>query len=60
MNNVETPFKVEYGRKSSGRCNAPTLIPVSNGGAKVKATLLILSDELRVEMIPKICYIDVN
>ena len=48
IKNVETPFKVEYGRKSSGRGNAPTLIPVSHGGKKVKATLLILSDELGI------------
>jgi hypothetical protein len=48
ISNVVTPFKVEYGRKSSGRGNAPTLIPVSQGGKKVKATLLILSNELGI------------
>lgn len=46
--NVDTPFKIEYGRKSSKRGNAPTLIPVSEGGKKVKATLLILSHELEI------------
>ena len=56
VNNVETPFKVEYGRKSSGRGNAPTLIPISNGGAKVKATLLILSDKLRVDDAKNMLY----
>lgn len=47
--NVLTPFKIEYGRKSSKRGDAPTLIPVSNGGQKVNATLLILSEEINLE-----------
>ena len=48
ISNVETPFKIEYGRKSSGRGDAPTLIPITEGGKKVNATLLILSDELGI------------
>lgn len=43
IEDVITPFKIEYGRRSSKRGNAPTLIPVSNGGQKVKATLLSAS-----------------
>lgn len=39
---VETPFKIEFARKSSSRCNAPTVIPVENGGSHVKATILVL------------------
>jgi len=39
----ETPFEVEYARKSKGRAGAPTLVPVPNGkGSKVSASILIL------------------
>lgn len=48
IQNIETPFNIEYGRKSSERGNAPTLIPVLDGGIKVKATLLILSNKLPI------------
>ena len=48
IKNVDTPFKIEYGRKSSKRGNAPTLIPTSKGGQIVKATLLVLSNELEL------------
>lgn len=53
---VITPFNIEYGRKSSKRGNAPTLIPVSNGGQKVKATLLILKEELTLEEVKNRLY----
>lgn len=49
IKDVNTPFKIEYGRKSSKRGDAPTLIPVSNGGQEVKATLLVLSEELGLD-----------
>ncbi len=39
---VETPFRIEFARSSSSRCNAPTVIPVENGGSRVKATILVL------------------
>lgn len=39
---VETPFCIEFARSSSSRCNAPTVIPVENGGSRVKATILVL------------------
>jgi cation transport regulator ChaC len=39
---VETPFRIEFARSSSSRCNAPTVIPVESGGSCVKATILIL------------------
>lgn len=45
IKNVLTPFKVEYGRKSASRGDAPTLVPFKEGGA-VKATILVLSDTL--------------
>ena len=45
----ETPFNVEYARKSKTRGYAPTLIPVNNGGSKVNAVILVLKDEIDVE-----------
>lgn len=39
-----TPFAVEYARSSKGRGGAPTLIPVSEGGANVSAKILLLND----------------
>ncbi|KAA8485390.1 hypothetical protein BDE36_2061 [Arcticibacter tournemirensis] len=37
-----TPFAIEYARLSSTRDDAPSLIPVKEGGAKVKAQILVL------------------
>lgn len=39
---VETPFNVEFARSSTGRRGAPTLVPVDEGGARVKASILIV------------------
>lgn len=39
-----TPFEVEFARSSKGRSNAPTLIPVKEGGAKVNAKILVLQN----------------
>ena len=46
---VETPFRIEFARKSSSRCNAPTVIPVENGGSRVKATILVLKAGLTLQ-----------
>ena len=43
---VETPFKVEFARTSRGRDGAPTLVPVEEGGAHVRATILVLRKEV--------------
>ena len=43
---VETPFRVEYAWASRKRGGAPTLIPVTEGGSKVPAVLLILAPTL--------------
>lgn len=40
--NIMTPFRVEFARKSKERQGAPTLVPVNEGGASVKATLIVL------------------
>ncbi|EAZ81327.1 hypothetical protein [Algoriphagus machipongonensis] len=53
---IITPFNVEYGRKSNKRGNAPTLIPVSNGGQKVAATLLILKEDLLLDQVKNMLY----
>ena len=41
---VETPFRVEFARQSRTRGGAPTLVPVSEGGAGVKAKILVLEN----------------
>jgi hypothetical protein len=40
---VLTPFRVEFARSSLKRRGAPTLVPVSKGGAPVLAQILILN-----------------
>lgn len=44
-----TPFNVEFKRKSSTRGSAPTLIPVSEGGRRVKAVLLVLNEVITLD-----------
>ena len=44
----ETPFAVEYGRKSASRGDAPTLIPVESGGSKVNGFILILDKKTTI------------
>lgn len=41
---VETPFRVEFARTSRTRDGAPTLAPVSEGGAAVSASILVLQN----------------
>ena len=41
---VNTPFRVEFARKSRSRNYAPTLVPVAESGASVKGVILILRD----------------
>jgi cation transport regulator ChaC len=43
IDNVLTPFHVEYARPSGGRGGAPTLVPVEDGGARVRAVILTVS-----------------
>jgi hypothetical protein len=45
---VETPFRVEFARSSRTRDGAPTLVPVSSGGARVPAEVLVLDDRVTV------------
>ncbi|MGB3683110.1 MAG: hypothetical protein WA990_11560 [Rubrobacteraceae bacterium] len=43
---VETPFRVEFVRESKTRDGAPTLAPVSEGGAAVYAGILVLQNSV--------------
>jgi hypothetical protein len=44
VENVQTPFRVEFARTSRTRDGAPTLVPVSESGAQVKAKVLVLEE----------------
>lgn len=43
---VTTPFNVEFARTSGSRRGAPTLVPVSSLGAKVRARIVVLNAAL--------------
>ena len=43
---VETPFAVEFARSSRTRDGAPTLVPITQGGAQVPARVLVLDDSV--------------
>jgi hypothetical protein len=53
---LETPFAIEYGRSSSTRGGAPTLVPVNTGGAKVKATVFVLDPSISEQEAENILY----
>ncbi len=42
INDVTTPFPIEFARKSGGRGDAPTLVPVTNGGAQVNGQVFVM------------------
>jgi hypothetical protein len=45
---VVTPFSVEFARSSRTRDGAPTLVPVSEGGAHIPGSVLILDSSVAV------------
>ena len=49
LKGVQTPFNVEFARRSSTRGGAPTLVPVEEGGAPVKAVILVLEEQVSVD-----------
>ena len=54
---IETPFNIEYARQSgTTRGGAPTLVPVTSGGGKVKAKLLKLKSDMSLETIKDMLY----
>ena len=56
ITDVETPFKVEFARAAITRDGAPTLVPVTSGGAAVSASILVLKDELDEEAARDLLY----
>ena len=46
---AQTPFHVEYARSSTGRGGAPTLVPVTHGGANVQGQVLVLDPHITIE-----------
>jgi len=51
-----TPFQVEFARESTKRGGGPTLVPVANGGAHVRAVILLLREEVSVESATDMLY----
>lgn len=47
INDIETPFPIEFARSSKSRGGAPTLIPIENG-AQVIAVILVLEQSVSV------------
>jgi hypothetical protein len=45
---IMTPFPVEFARYSKNRGGAPTVVPVTKGGDKVKAQILVLEQSVSV------------
>ena len=46
---TRTPFPVEFARSSRTRGGAPTLVPVTSGGAPVRAVILVLEGSISEE-----------
>ena len=46
---VTTPFSVEFARSSSSRDGAPTLVPITDGGARVLGMILVLDRGVEVQ-----------
>jgi len=53
---MQTPFKIEFARSSSGRSGAPTLVPVDNGGSHVLAQLMVLGASVDAEIAEDLLY----
>jgi hypothetical protein len=55
--NIETPFAVEYARKSKTRAYAPTLVPVENEkGVCVNASIFVLTPKTEITTATNILY----
>ncbi len=53
---ILTPFHVEFARKSGTRKDAPTLVPVVDGGSHVNAKLLVLKENTTLEIAKNALY----
>jgi cation transport regulator ChaC len=49
ISGVETPFALEFARSSRTRDQAPTVVPVESGGARVAATIFVLKEGVSVK-----------
>jgi hypothetical protein len=49
IDNVLTPFSVEFARASARRSGAPTLAPVAEGGSRVAGSLLLLDKDVELD-----------
>ena len=49
IEDIETPFNIEFARKSRTRGYAPTVIPVKNYGAPVMAVILVLNEDVEID-----------
>lgn len=56
VENVLTPFPVEFARRSKGRGDAPTLVPVASGGSPVIATVLVMRDGISLPLTRDMTY----
>lgn len=50
IDNIQTPFRIEFARSSTSRYGAPTLIPVKEGGQTSIAQILVLDDSINEEL----------
>jgi hypothetical protein len=46
IENVTTPFRIEFARSSEARDGAPTLIPVETGGKENSSQILVLNENI--------------
>jgi hypothetical protein len=53
---VLTPFEVEFARTSRERGGSPTLVPVTSGGAQVRASILLVDDRLSLDEATDMLY----
>jgi hypothetical protein len=57
IDDVLTPFEVEYARSSRTRASAPTLVPVKGGmGGQVRAQVLVLKPDANVATAKTLLY----
>jgi len=57
IEDVTTPFAVEYARSSRGRAGAPTLVPVPDeSGARVQAQILVIRPDMWDDKVVDILY----
>jgi hypothetical protein len=56
IDGVETPFAVEFARESTTRDGAPTLVPVTAGGAKIAGAVLVLDRSINEDAARDMLY----